>query len=409
MMTIWFNGSEECFERVGGPHFYLLWRGLKKHFNALRFGKKPHFDLLNEVALLKADIMSQEKRFSHLDTSSNFAGLIALLNNIDEDLKKLLNLNNESEFIILKEDIQRKIIRFRVLVEVVGKDLKDKLIVISGSRRRLLKGAAVTVGVAAAAGAIKLIKYLGPFPAQEPKTTFGQSFFRQLPKTGDIKSKDLHSLEEGKDYEIRIRDGEYPVLIFAPHGGLIEPGTELLASDLAGSLHLGNPPYYYYAFIAHSQSCDKKGKCKSLHVTSTKFREPRLLALMKKVEVAISIHTFGSLARGEDGEEKFRIIVGGLNEELRDLVIQYLDGEYFPVEIGKGKRFSGREPKNISNFPSLKGVQIEISRAEIRTLFYVKQYPDGTEALEPQNDYFRFIAAVNRAIREYYVLHIAQK
>jgi len=408
-MTIWLRGSEECFNRVGGSLFYLLWLGLRKHFNALRFGKEPHFDLLHEVGLIKANILAHSKTISRFSIDSDFAGLIAVLDDINQSLPSLLKLKRKKEFIHQKKAIQKRIIRFRVLVEITGKELREKLLLDPGSRRRLLKGAAVTVGVAAAAGAIKLIKYLGPFPAQEPKTTFGQSFFRQLPKTGDIKSKDLHSLEEGKDYEIRIREGEYPVLIFAPHGGLIEPGTELLASDLAGSLHLGNPPYYYYAFIAHSQSCDKKGKCKSLHVTSTQFREPRLLALMKKVEVAISIHTFGSLARGEDGEEKFRVIVGGLNEELRDLIIQYLDGEHFPVEIGKGKRFSGREPKNIGNFPSLKGVQIEISRAEMRTLFYVKQYPDGTEALEPQNDYFRFIAAVNRAIREYYVLHIAQK
>ncbi len=408
-MTIWLNGSEECFKRVGGPRFYLLWRGLKKHFNALRFGKAPHFDLPNEVDLLKADIMSREKSLSSFNISSNFAGLIALLNDIDEGLKKILTLNNETEFIVLKEDIEKKITSFRDLVVFAGEDLKDKLLVIPGSRRRLLKGAAVTAGAAVAVGAIKLLKSLGPFPAQEPRTLFGQSFFRQLPKTGDIKPQDLNLLEEGKDYEVRIREGEYPVLVFAPHGGVIEPGTELLASYLAGSPHMGIPPYYYYAFIAHTQLCDRKGDCKSLHITSTKFREPRLLPLLKKVEVAISVHSFGSLAKGENGEEEYRIIVGGLNYELRDLIIQYLHWEHFLVELGEGKRFSGRSPKNVTNLPLLKGVQIEISRAEMRSLFYVKRYADGTEDLEPQNNYFKFIGAVNRAIREYYVLHIAQK
>ncbi len=408
-MTIWLNGSEECFKRVGGPRFYLLWRGLKKHFNALRFGKKPHFDLLNEVALLKADIMSREKSLLHFNINHGLAGLISDLDGIDKNLRELLTIKDEAKFLLQKDYIERLIVRFRVLVEFAGEDLKDKLILIPGSRRRFLKGAAVTAGVAAAAGAIKLLKSLGPFPGQEPKTLFGQSFFRQLPKTGDIKSKDLNSLVEGKDYEIRIREGEYPVLVFAPHGGLIEPGTELLASYLAGSPHMGIPRYYYYAFIAHTQICDKNGKCKSLHITSTKFREPRLLALLKKVEVAISIHSFGSLAKGEKGEEEYRIIVGGLNYELRDLIIRYLHWEHFPVELGEGKRFSGRSPKNVTNFPLLKGVQIEISRAEMRTLFYVKRYADGAEDLEPQNDYFKFIGAVNRAIREYYALHIAQK
>ncbi len=410
-MTIWFSGSEECFKQVGGPHFYTLWRGLKKHFNALRFGEKPHFDLINEVGLLKVDIMSRAETLSRSNINHGLAGLISDLNHIDENLKKLLTIKDKAKFLLQKRDLQKKIVRFRVLVELRGEELREKLLLAPGGRRYFLNGvvrvAAVTAG---AVGVAKLLKSLGaPFPGQEPKTLFGQSFFRQLPKTGDIKSKDLNSLTEGKDYEIRIREGEYPILFFAPHGGLIEPGTELLASYLAGSPHMGIPRYYYYAFIAHTQICDKNGKCKSLHITSTKFREPRLLALMKKVNVAISIHTFGSLAKGENGEEEYRIIVGGLNEQLRDLIIQYLDWEHFHVELGVGKRFSGRHPENITNFPPLKGVQIEISRAEMRSLFYVKKYADGTEALEPQNNHFKFIGAVNRAIREYYTLHIAQK
>ncbi|MBI2102479.1 poly-gamma-glutamate hydrolase family protein [Candidatus Woesearchaeota archaeon] len=408
-MTIWFSGSEEYFEGVGGPHFYTLWRGLKKHFNALRFGEMPQFDLLHEVDLLKANVVQRVQYLSRIRIDHQLTSLIVILDDISSNLKKLFNQKDPDSFISQKDEIEKKIIHFRILVEVDGKDLREKLIYAPGSRRRLLKGAAVTAGVAAGAGAVKLLKSLRPSSTQEPETLFGQSFFRQLPKTGDIKFKDLKSLEEGKDYEIRIREGEYPLLIFAPHGGLIEPGTELLASNLAGNPRFGASQYIYYAFIARTQVCDKNGKCKSLHITSTKFREPRLLALMDKVNVAISIHTFGSLAKGEHGEEEYRIIVGGLNKQLRDLIIQYLDWEHFPVEMGEGKRFSGRHPKNITNFPPLKGVQIEISRAEMRNLFYLRRYRDGTEGLEPQYVHFKFIGAVRRAIREYHALHIAQK
>ncbi len=43
-----------------------------------------------------------------------------------------------------------------------------------------------------------------------------------------------HQEAEGRDYRVRINLKDGPVLVMAPHGGKIEPGTAEIAEAIAG-------------------------------------------------------------------------------------------------------------------------------------------------------------------------------
>lgn len=368
------------------------------HFNRLKYGRAAPVDIVEEAELIKAEVIRKADSLTRFQVEHKLAGLIAVLESVISGLGKLSRIKQASEFLLQKRKLESEIKRIRALVELNGKDLGNRLGYVHEGRRRFLKGG---LAVGGAAVAVKVLGALSPTPVQEPETEFGRAFFRQLPKEKDINPKDLSTLVEGRDYTVERRSGSIPIVIFAPHGGLIEPGTEQLAKAVAGTMAFNSSEYRYYAFIAHTQVCDKNGKCRSLHITSTKFREPRLMFFLKNADTAVSFHSFGSRAKDERGEEEYRVIVGGLNEQLRDLVVKYLGVEHFPVEIGRGKRFSGRHPENVTNLARDKGVQIEISRAQMRTLFYVERLVGRVEQLAPQSDFFRFVGAIRRALREY--------
>ena len=94
---------------------------------------------------------------------------------------------------------------------------------------------------------------------------------------------------EGRDYRIHAVARASPVLVLAPHGGFMEPGTHLIAAFIAGERHA------CYAF----ETLARRDRAKSMHITSARFDEPRALALLATAEIAIGVHgrfyTAGSL------------------------------------------------------------------------------------------------------------------
>lgn len=149
---------------------------------------------------------------------------------------------------------------------------------------------------------------------------------------------------EGRDYQIRINLKDAPVLVMAPHGGKIEPGTTEVAEAIAGTDHS------FYTF----EGLKTEGN-NVLHIESHLFDEARALRAVEKADIIITVH--GQL----DQKEAF-VMVGGLNGRLRSEIKRRLEESGFetrPPTEGLG----GTDPMNICNRGCSKcGVQLEISR-----------------------------------------------
>jgi len=181
----------------------------------------------------------------------------------------------------------------------------------------------------------------------------------------------------GIDYSIEILRRPSHVVIVAPHGGAIEPGTSEIAMRIA-SHDLG-----VYLFEGR-----KKGANGRLHLTSTRFDEPGCLSLIRKYSVVLAIH--GCRDRPHAGAG---VYIGGLNEEFRQLLKRCLRNSGFHVLDDNHTR--GSSPVNICNRWTLgKGAQIEISQNLRNRMFH--GISDCGRKMQPMLD--RFIHAIRSAI-----------
>jgi phage replication-related protein YjqB (UPF0714/DUF867 family) len=97
---------------------------------------------------------------------------------------------------------------------------------------------------------------------------------------------------EGKDYRIRTEDQGGPVLVMAPHGGKIEPGTTEIAEAIAGQ------DYSFYSFEGLTMD-------RNLHIESHLFDEPQALKAVDKAEIVVTVH-------GQLNQEDEFVMVGVL-------------------------------------------------------------------------------------------------
>ena len=149
---------------------------------------------------------------------------------------------------------------------------------------------------------------------------------------------------EGQDYQIRIELRDPSVLIMAPHGGRIEPTTEMIAEAIAGE------DYSFYSF----EGLKANGNA-VLHIESHLFDEPHALQAVRKAEVVITLH--GHIDR-KDGF----VMIGGLLDNLRLRIKQQLEGVGFETRLPT-EGLMGIDPQNLCNRGKLKqGVQLEVSR-----------------------------------------------
>ena len=150
----------------------------------------------------------------------------------------------------------------------------------------------------------------------------------------------------GLDYRVRLRSASSAMVVVAPHGGGIEPGTSELAEAVAGER------LSFYAF----EGLKRSGNA-ALHVTSTRFDEPLCLALLARCESVVTLH-------GEqDKDPSVEIELGGLDEALCGRLEQSLAARRFRVRRALGPR-AGRELENLCNRGrSQRGAQLELSRA----------------------------------------------
>lgn len=144
--------------------------------------------------------------------------------------------------------------------------------------------------------------------------------------------------------EFRIIPGSR-VLIASPHGGLIEKGTSLLSDFVAGD------DFCRFDF----QGIRPRDNFLNLHVSSLNYDSGILQRINDLSDITVTVHGFKQLGSGK------LTIVGGLDAEGRDLVVQCLNQTGFQA-VPARDMFSGLNPQNIVNRNRRgKGIQLEIS------------------------------------------------
>jgi len=148
---------------------------------------------------------------------------------------------------------------------------------------------------------------------------------------------------QGRDYRVRASERRHsPLLVVAPHGGMIEIGTSEIAHCVAGS------EYSVFSF----EGLKPYGKNRDLHITSHQFDHPDCLAMAARSELVLSVHG----CRGQS-----RIHVGGLDADLAARLAKQLSEAGFPIDA-ESQKYPGRHPLNICNRGARrKGVQLEIT------------------------------------------------
>ena len=158
---------------------------------------------------------------------------------------------------------------------------------------------------------------------------------------------------EGVHYRVRVIERASPIVIMAPHGGRIEPGTSQTAALIAAD------EFSLYCFEGLVSG-------RRLHITSTLFDEPRGVALVEACEIAIAIHGRA------DGSDNQAVWLGGLHENLRDAVGASLERVGFKTSTDH--HMQGKHPHNICNKGrSRAGVQLELPRS-LRDTFYNEEF-----------------------------------
>jgi phage replication-related protein YjqB (UPF0714/DUF867 family) len=185
--------------------------------------------------------------------------------------------------------------------------------------------------------------------------------------------------KEDADFRIlTVRRKGSGIVIVAPHGGAIEPGTSEVAKQVAGD----------DLSLAVFEGIKPDGGNRRLHLTSTNFDEPRCVQLVLGADTIVAIH-------GEASAEP-SVFLGGRNDKLGAQLMAVLKRHGYAVGIHGNTDLHGLSAKNICNRGrSRAGVQLELSRG-LRRTFFRSLTAEGRK--EPTYAFFRFTAAVRRGL-----------
>jgi len=152
---------------------------------------------------------------------------------------------------------------------------------------------------------------------------------------------------EGIDYRTFFIERPSLVLICAPHGGTIEPGTSEIATSTAGDEY---SLYRFEGLILGRPHTD-------LHIKSHLFNEPEALRLAAAADVVVTVHG------RKDRVDKETVWLGGLDHRLRDAIAEDLRRAGFRA-LTTGHGLAGEVPNNICNRGRRgAGVQVEIPKS----------------------------------------------
>ncbi len=188
---------------------------------------------------------------------------------------------------------------------------------------------------------------------------------------------DLLSTEvEGRDFSIDHRLGRSGIVVLAPHGGEIEPGTTEIARAVAF------PEHTFYSLVGMKARGNR-----ALHITSARFDEPLGEAIVRRADSVVAVH-------GCKGAEPV-VYVGGLDDSLKQRVESALEQAGFIVgEEPDGLK--GRHPMNLCNRNARgAGVQIELTTG-LRSAMFEDLTREGRTSKTPV--FHHFVAALRSGI-----------
>ena len=174
--------------------------------------------------------------------------------------------------------------------------------------------------------------------------------------------RDLEANEiRGEDYDFGSRKQQgAAAIVIAPHGGTIEPRTDVIADGIAGN------DFSFYFFKAL-----KPGS--RLHIRSHLFDEPTCLKLLAEHRYVVSIHGWG-----EDGE---RVCIGGRDNEMIEAMKSELIARGIEVENADGP-LRGMDAMNVTNRGMTgRGVQFELTMALRRNKALLNKFMAGVKSV----------------------------
>ena len=186
--------------------------------------------------------------------------------------------------------------------------------------------------------------------------------------------------DEGADYRVCFRLTDSPIAVIAPHGGGIEAGTSELAEAVAGREH----SFYAFEGMRGHENVE-------LHITSTRFDEPRGLQVVGRSDIVVAIH-------GRDSDDAV-VFLGGLHGELMEHLAVALEHAGFRTARHDQPGYAGTDPDNICNRGrSGRGVQLELPRG-LRLRLFPKLNASGRRVRTCR--FRRFGNALRGALREW--------
>lgn len=189
-------------------------------------------------------------------------------------------------------------------------------------------------------------------------------------------------------------NAETQTIVMAIHGGGIEAGTSEIALAAAG-FHpatlmpavdgLGTHDWWLFEGLLPQGN----GR---LHVTASNYDDPIARELVRNARRCISLHGC------TDQQANGRIQLGGLDLELRDIVLEELDAAPIDAEIATDPMLDGSHPDNIANRTRSGGcAQLEMATSFRRSLYEINTRPRRKHTTNER--FSRLVAALRRAMR----------
>jgi phage replication-related protein YjqB (UPF0714/DUF867 family) len=188
-------------------------------------------------------------------------------------------------------------------------------------------------------------------------------------------------------------NAETQKLVMAIHGGGIEAGTSEIALATAGydpatlmpSVDgLGSHDFWLFEGLLPQGN----GR---LHVTASNYDDPIATELVRNANRCISLHGC------TDNQANGRIQLGGLDFELRDVVLEELNAAHLEAEIATNPMLDGSLPDNIANKTRTGGcAQLEMGTSFRRSLFGINTRPRRRHTTTDR--FRRLVGALRRAM-----------
>jgi phage replication-related protein YjqB (UPF0714/DUF867 family) len=200
----------------------------------------------------------------------------------------------------------------------------------------------------------------------------GQSVTAHVSKPATLSLSESDARAAGECIEKLEAAGDPKIVVIAPHGGDIEPGTDTQAQTMYG--HLATAGKAVQLWTCHGYrhpGFDPVGPNKRWHITSTDISEHSFPGLRSfftsRFEIAIAFH--GCHEACDEVTSAGRVFVGGAGpKELRQsiqakiqIAVPTITVE--TIEDVPSSPVEGASPKNIVNRLSRRGIQIEQTKA----------------------------------------------